>query len=719
MGGYYEEIDAEEEAAELEENPLYSKSFVNAFFSFKNFAEARVWLGRWFKVLRHNPTEFTADLPALLDRGLEHRAELLAKVQADPAAAGTVMGPSPLMSQCILDHGIFADAVAAQNPEHERPTIHDYVLHLSLGLLVETCTGGDIPAIVPRIILNNLAIKLNSGEIVLEQPKHQQWGLHIFHRVRSDLIPDFIGKLKLGGLVNDNVLLDVTKRQLSNGKFNDAALMVVRYKFQGHFDIGDLMHKLVELGKIETAKMLVAQDDALKVQLIRALSNADNCKKAAQLIKDFHFSEDDFPEVKERIMKKSIRFYLSRSQSKKSTERDFMTLDRVEDLLSGFKQMLSYLVEDLVQTKRENEALGIMTRNQLQSFLKPETIAKMAQYNYDPQRDTSMSQEGEFAPVSQPVTDYLVLPESVKVEWIGTEADVPKLEALLAEPLIGVDSEWRPELTQYHRTRPSLLQVSGERTAFLIDLLSLQRSRALDETLSRVFRNEGSTVIGFGFSSDVDQFARKHPQYRFIKYVERFIDAQSYYGKVMLVEQQTGLAKVAAKLLGKSICKVEQISNWERRPLRLSQQHYAALDAYVLIEILKALIRHSEERMHNGPPVQKYIRTLDNRSIIVEEDAQQDDGGGLFGDEDFYEKETARRNKLAGDRGKVGHQPKGKHQKWQRKEEPQQRTYGNSYGRRGQTNNTSLITNDTLRASMWQTHGFIVDKNLTKLARML
>ena len=112
-----------------------------------------------------------------------------------------------------------------------------------------------------------------------------------------------------------------------------------------------------------------------------------------------------------------------------------------------------------------------MTHNQLQSFLKPETIAKMAQYNYDPQRDTSMSQEGEFAPVSQPITDYLVLPESVKVEWIGTEADVPKLEALLAEPLIGVDSEWRLELTQYHRTRPSLLQVSGKRTAFLIDLL--------------------------------------------------------------------------------------------------------------------------------------------------------------------------------------------------------------------------------------------------------
>lgn len=165
--GYYEEND--EEA--VEDEILYSKSFVNAFLGFKNFAEARVWLGRWFKVLRHNPTEFTADLPALLEKGLEYRTELLAKVQADPDAAKTV--GTTLMSQCILDFGIFNDAAVAQNPEQSKPTVHDYLLHLSLGLLVETCSGGDIPAIVPRIILNNLAIKLTSGEIVLEQPKHQ------------------------------------------------------------------------------------------------------------------------------------------------------------------------------------------------------------------------------------------------------------------------------------------------------------------------------------------------------------------------------------------------------------------------------------------------------------------------------------------------------------------------------------------------------------------
>jgi hypothetical protein len=199
--------------------------------------------------------------------------------------------------------------------------------------------------------------------------------------------------------------------------------------------------------------------------------------------------------------------------------------------------MMSYLVEDLTQKEKPMEAKGIMIRNQLDGYVKQEVVDHLAPVVYDLSKDTSLLTYDAFECLSKPAEDYVKLPESVKVEWIGTEEDVPKLEVLLQDELVGVDSEWRPQLTQYHKTKPSLFQISGANNAFLIDLVSLEKSKFLDDTLIKIFSNETTTIIGFGFSSDIEQFTHKHPQMHFIKYVKNFIDAQTYFGKVYLVEQ--------------------------------------------------------------------------------------------------------------------------------------------------------------------------------------
>jgi len=145
----------------------------------------------------------------------------------------------------------------------------------------------------------------------------------------------------------------------------------------------------------------------------------------------------------------------------------------------------------------------------------------------------------------------------------------------------------------------------------------------LDDMMERVFSNPASVIIGFGFSSDISMFAQKLPHMKFIKYIHNFIDAQTYFGQVCGAEAQTGLNKVALRMLGKQVCKAEQMSNWEGRPLRQSQQHYGALDAYVLIDIIKALIEQAKN--DELEPISEYIETLDRRNVVVNEDYDSDE----------------------------------------------------------------------------------------------
>ena len=113
----------------------------------------------------------------------------------------------------------------------------------------------------------------------------------------------------------------------------------------------------------------------------------------------------------------------------------------------------------------------------------------------------------------------------MKTHWVGAEEDIDKLNMLLGEKYIGVDSEWRPQLTYYHNSRPALLQLSSRTDVFLVDLFNLSRVKALDDILSQIFADKRTTIIGFGFDADIEMFTRKLYRMRFIKYIRNFIDA--------------------------------------------------------------------------------------------------------------------------------------------------------------------------------------------------
>jgi hypothetical protein len=254
----------------------------------------------------------------------------------------------------------------------------DYLVHFSLNLLAVTCMDLNVKNIIPRVILNNMTMMLNSKEVSLHTPRHQNWAIATFSSIRSDMIPDFIKTFQLGDLITNDLLLETSKSQVAKHKYKEAANMIIRYKFHQHFDLRDIMLKLIDLKQTETATLLIADSPDLKVELIKSLATNDNCKKAAKLIKDFKLDPADFPEVKERLMKTSTRYFLSRNMYKKSDSNDYISLHKIEDLFSGYSQMLSYIVEDLVHKEKFNEAKGIFTRNNLKNFVREEVAQRLA-----------------------------------------------------------------------------------------------------------------------------------------------------------------------------------------------------------------------------------------------------------------------------------------------------------------------------------------------------
>lgn len=98
----------------------------------------------------------------------------------------------------------------------------------------------------------------------MQLPLHQEWAMDIFDKIRSDLVPDYVIKLKVSHMVTDELLIEITNKQIKQNRFNDASLMIVRYKFQEHFDLRYLMLRLADLNKMETAKLLIQHSDSLK-----------------------------------------------------------------------------------------------------------------------------------------------------------------------------------------------------------------------------------------------------------------------------------------------------------------------------------------------------------------------------------------------------------------------------------------------------------------------
>ncbi|GIY36841.1 exonuclease mut-7 homolog [Caerostris darwini] len=172
--------------------------------------------------------------------------------------------------------------------------------------------------------------------------------------------------------------------------------------------------------------------------------------------------------------------------------------------------------------------------------------------------------------------------------------------------VVGLDVEWKPNLGIY-KEKASLCQLAVWDSIYLIDILALkeyQTKQIWEYLLRKIFYNKDILQLGYGADHDLNNLMRSMDLKEDVGNHNNLIDLSTFFKKLRThypevaeeiercpsnKEDEKGLSQLCQLVLGKPLNKMEQFSNWERRPLRQRQIVYAALDAYCLLMIYEKM----------------------------------------------------------------------------------------------------------------------------------
>ncbi len=155
--------------------------------------------------------------------------------------------------------------------------------------------------------------------------------------------------------------------------------------------------------------------------------------------------------------------------------------------------------------------------------------------------------------------------------------------------ILGFDTETRPSFKKGNRYKVSLLQLADDTRAWLFRLNMI----GLPPELTALLADKEIIKTGVAIHDDIKalrSLASFEPR--------GFVDLQTVVAARGF--KQLGLKKLSAIILGYSISKSQQTSNWEAAELTEPQQLYAATDAWVCRRIYLALNgKESHQQQHN------------------------------------------------------------------------------------------------------------------------
>ncbi|MBO5890914.1 MAG: 3'-5' exonuclease domain-containing protein 2 [Alistipes sp.] len=151
-------------------------------------------------------------------------------------------------------------------------------------------------------------------------------------------------------------------------------------------------------------------------------------------------------------------------------------------------------------------------------------------------------------------------------------------EELSRHRILGFDTETRPSFRAGVSYKVALLQLSTKDTCYLFRLSRIR-------LCNRILKILGSRQI-LKVGADVAGDIRSLHALRLF-HADGFVDLQREASRWGIEEKS--LRKLSAIVLGHRVSKAQRLSNWEAESLTEQQREYAATDAWVCVEILRAM----------------------------------------------------------------------------------------------------------------------------------
>lgn len=426
---------------------------------------------------------------------------------------------------------------------------------------------------------------------------------------------------------------DIIETCVSRRNYMEAAVCILVLKIQEKYPVEKVLLPLIFEGSVNLAIMYIGENKDMAMKLIKALDDyllpgkqsvqKDKLvyRRLSSLLTKFEIPPETCPNLIAIRSKSTLNFLMQKRYSENAITHsswEEMTVELLRDSPSLHRKLLRKLVgvQDFDTAVKMASTFNIPFDEWPPALKNFETNGELPSSSHNSKNPQHM----EISEMSLGETEHLSLSlDKSCLKYIETAEEFEDCLSTISEnySIVGFDSEWKAGFG-LSRARLALMQLAVEDKVYLLDFVALRscfKKSHWDNLIVNFFGNEKILKLGCGLTSDVEVLVRNYEgtvgvPLKFSRLLDMGIFVQKFHsvcpdifqsegGKAFYSNNTLGLSKICAYVLGTPLKKDKWFSNWEMRPLDDSQLHYAALDAYCLLQIFDKLQELAEEKNLN------------------------------------------------------------------------------------------------------------------------